>query len=575
MKQLRNFSWSIPKYGWILTAIVFVGAFLRVYHFSDWLLFKGDAFRDAILASNVYRVGIESLPLLGPRAGGTMLHLGPIFYSFQYVAVSLLRSLDAPVLAYPDLLFSILTIPLFFYFLRRYFSVLWSLAMTAMLAVSFLAVEYGRFGWNPNSTLFFTLIFSYAVLRVYENVNDPTAKRSTRMSWAFVAGVSLAIASQLHFSAFLGLPLLLLAFVVWHFCETRKVWSFPAVALFLFGILLIYTPVCFSEYMKHGENTRQFILALSSKSSSQGVVQNGIVVAIVFAKYFLRISLGIIESGKSLIVLAGVCGVVGLLANVLLLRDERDETKRNFLQWTLLMMVTYFFLYIPLADKIDRPRFFLPFMILPYVYFGYVFVYARYRAWFPRLITFFAVLGIALIIGGNVFAVVKWFSELRASQHMTEVSDTEKNTKGKNFLLTWGHFERATVAIEASCAQGNPVLFFVAKDIREYGHSLEYALLQVGRPVVMGTEKDFAEPGPKGCYFFISLPGEILPPLITKSHHDTPVYAGGIQIVRFFPSNATEEFTAERTKEMEFVPEKRTKNSRVYWGDVFEIFDSK
>jgi hypothetical protein len=93
-----------------------VGVFFRTYHFHDWLQFKGDAFRDATMVSNIIDAGAESLPLLGPRAGGTMLRLGPIFYYFQSLSATLFQSLDAPVLAYHDVFFSILSILLFFFF---------------------------------------------------------------------------------------------------------------------------------------------------------------------------------------------------------------------------------------------------------------------------------------------------------------------------------------------------------------------------------------------------------------------------------------------------------------------------
>ncbi|MFZ2187734.1 MAG: glycosyltransferase family 39 protein [Candidatus Moraniibacteriota bacterium] len=550
--------------------IISVGIFFRTYHFHDWLLFKGDAFRDATMVSNAYRVGVESLPLLGPRAGGTMLHLGPIFYYFQYAAVSLFRSMSAPVLAYPDLFFSILTIPVFYCFSKRYFSSLWSLAMAAMLAVSFLAIEYGRFAWNPNSTLFFTLVFSYALLRLYDT--ESVAKNPLR--WSFVAGTALAIASQLHFSAFLGLPIALILFLLLRLKDTKKVLSYKVVLVFLLSLLIVYAPVFISELFKQGENTRLFFSAISSKADSHGMLQNIFLVAVMFAKYFLRIGLGIVASGKTLLVLAGLFGGAGFLANVLLLRDEKNETKRNFLQWTLILISVYFLLYIPLAFKIDRPRFFLPFMMLPYLYLGYILVFLRKHTAYPRLIAACGLLGLGVVVYGNVSATVRWFSDLSDAQQ-TLTSTVEKNSKGKNFWLTWGHFDRAATAIDASCGKYSTIYFSMAKNIMEYSHSLEYALLQKGPEREIVIERKYASSKRAGCYYFIALPHASLPELIVQERRTAPLDVGNLHIIRFYPAGAEETPgenvvpTGKQKKETFFVPEKITRNSRVFWGDVW------
>lgn len=63
-----------------LAVIILVGILLRVYRFEDWLLFNPDQARDAMA---VYNINRGSLPLLGPIAGGTEFHLGPITYYFS------------------------------------------------------------------------------------------------------------------------------------------------------------------------------------------------------------------------------------------------------------------------------------------------------------------------------------------------------------------------------------------------------------------------------------------------------------------------------------------------------------
>ena len=100
----------------VLALIIVAAAGFRVWHFSDWLHFEMDQARDGSLVKEAVQNGPSQLPLLGPRAGGTFVRLGPIFYYFQYASAKLSGSTLPSVFAYPDLLFSILAIPFFFLF---------------------------------------------------------------------------------------------------------------------------------------------------------------------------------------------------------------------------------------------------------------------------------------------------------------------------------------------------------------------------------------------------------------------------------------------------------------------------
>jgi hypothetical protein len=160
-----------------LLGIVLVSIFLRVYKFDDWMLFKGDSFRDAILISYAYEDGLKDLPLLGPKAGGTILRTGPVFYYLEYLSTLIFQSTEAPVFAYPVLFFSLLTIPLAFFFLRKFFHLNWALVLTGLFSVSFVLVEYARFAWNPNPAPFFNLLFFYALLEIFEEKNSEKKMR--------------------------------------------------------------------------------------------------------------------------------------------------------------------------------------------------------------------------------------------------------------------------------------------------------------------------------------------------------------------------------------------------------------
>ena len=119
-KIKHNFK-KIPRHLWILFAIIAVGIFLRTYNFHDWLDFRLDQVRDAVLVGEVVDGG--EWPDFGPsmkKSGiskDALFHVGPIYYHFQIISAKIFG--DYPdKMAYPDLIFSILSIPLFYFFLK-------------------------------------------------------------------------------------------------------------------------------------------------------------------------------------------------------------------------------------------------------------------------------------------------------------------------------------------------------------------------------------------------------------------------------------------------------------------------
>ena len=128
----------------ILSLVIAVGIFLRVFHFSDWLHFELDQSRDVKLIEVAAKEGIASLPLLGPRAGGTFLRLGPVFYYMEYIGAKVAGATPAGV-ASSILLFGILAIPMFYLFSRRYFDKWSSLGLVAIFSSSLYLIIYSRF----------------------------------------------------------------------------------------------------------------------------------------------------------------------------------------------------------------------------------------------------------------------------------------------------------------------------------------------------------------------------------------------------------------------------------------------
>ena len=133
----------------VLLAITALGFFLRAYHFSDWLHFELDQARDARIVDDGLRGDFFDLPLLGPKAGGTALRLPPGFYYLEYMSAVVFGGTPYGIAAIVMIL-STLSIPVFFFLVRRFFSVKLGLLLTLLFAGSEYFVMYGRFAWNPN-----------------------------------------------------------------------------------------------------------------------------------------------------------------------------------------------------------------------------------------------------------------------------------------------------------------------------------------------------------------------------------------------------------------------------------------
>ena len=175
---------------------------MRSYHFHDWLDFESDQARDLSITEKVVDKG-GSWPLLGPdmshsQDGSVRFHVGPIYYYFQIISGHIF-GVHPETAAYPDLLFAILSIPLFYFFLKRYFSGNLSLALTGLYAVSFYIIQYSRFAYNTNPIPFFVILFLLSLLEFLEK------REKVSWIWAVLAGIALGVGVQLHVTLLLDI----------------------------------------------------------------------------------------------------------------------------------------------------------------------------------------------------------------------------------------------------------------------------------------------------------------------------------------------------------------------------------
>jgi 4-amino-4-deoxy-L-arabinose transferase-like glycosyltransferase len=238
-----------------LVAIIGLGIFLRVYNFSSWLHFELDQARDARVIDAALRGSAADLPLLGPKAGGTFLRLAPGFYYLEYLSALIFGESPAGMAGFV-VVFSILSLPLFYFFLRRYFPKPLSLGLTLLFSVSAYFVMYGRFAWNPNLLPFFILLGFYALLRAVDH------NENKKGVWFLVSVFALVLATHFHFLAFLALPIIFIAFLI-----IRRPWFSWKVWLGAIAIsLILYLPMILNENETNFANSKEFFKAITEKS---------------------------------------------------------------------------------------------------------------------------------------------------------------------------------------------------------------------------------------------------------------------------------------------------------------------
>lgn len=346
----------------VLAVVIVAATGFRVWHFSDWLHFEMDQARDAMVVRDAVQQGFSGLPLLGPRAAGTFLRLGPAFYYFEYLSAKITGSIQPPVFAYPDLIFNIFAIPLFFFFLRLYFRKTSSLLGTALFAFSFVAIQYSRFAWNPNSVPFWTLLFLFSLAKF-----GRAEKERGKYIWAASAALALGIASQLHFLALISLPIMGVVFLVWS--KAYKNLNLKRAALIFAILIVLYVPVILSELKTGGSNSMEFAAAIASKPSDNTLGQKIYKTIEVNSQYYLFLLTSNISLISRTSLVAGVVFTAATLIFIFFrLWDEKDEKRKSFLKLIFSWFVISYILIFPFAFQV-RPRFFFTAFFLPFIFF--------------------------------------------------------------------------------------------------------------------------------------------------------------------------------------------------------------
>ncbi len=403
---------AVPRYWWILLVILIVGAFLRSYNHHDWLRFNADQGRDAILVSSVVD-GSQPMPMLGPKAGGTQFRLGPAFYYFEIAAAKIFGN-SPDKMAYPDLISSILCIPLLFFFLCKYFDKYWALSMSALFAVSAYSIFYARFGWNPNSMPFWTILFLYSI---HEIISGESRRKYL---WSVIVGIAIGIDVQLHTTLLVALPIFTFVIFGYLSIKNRKILKYFLVILAF--SLVINMPQLIDAHRTGRKNIAAFFQGLKTKQKSESSAAGNLVQSTncliqgnieIVSGYEIsdKCSFGSDSSRGdiSIFILGSVFVFGGLVLAVRYFLKETEAERRAFLGILFVFTGIMYLIFVKIASELSV-RFYLPLFFLPYVLLG---LWAKFvREKIENRSGLILLIAGMFLIGSNLFFVQKSFATL-------------------------------------------------------------------------------------------------------------------------------------------------------------------
>lgn len=495
----------------MLFLVLLAGIFFRTYHFSDWLHFETDQVDDYFAVSPAIEEGLGKLPLVGPKAAGTDLRLGPVFYTFEFISAKIFGNTPAGH-AGATLFFSLLSLPLFYVTARLFFSRLNSLFLMGIFATSVFLILYARFSWNPNILPFFLLLIIFTLAK---GVSQTIPRR--QMLWFSSAVAAMAIAMQLHISALLVVPAFSIGFLLWKRPRfSARVWL---MALAVFGILFI--PTLLYEIASHGQTAGALTSKIGVPAEADDaqiatkMIQN---VRYHSGNYFLILtghdsvnanrpngsSLGI--SCLSCVAEAPyrIAGYAFFVLSILLLClfifKEKNEEKKGFLVLILLWFIfSFLFLFsIMISGKYLYPRFFLLVAPIPIFFFGFFLHSISPEKNILRFCIAFTLT--TLVIFMNLKMTLEIFSQTRQVTRSETIRVGKEDIFPDTSRITLEQQEKVADFIAEKAQEKNLPVYL--KSESEYEPSL-WMLLQKNGVAFSGPTLSTDAVYEQGLYFFV------------------------------------------------------------------------
>jgi len=523
MKKInKQFKFLKDKYFWIFIGIFVLGFFLRAYNFTPWLHFELDQARDATLISEAVKNGVGELPLLGPRAAGTYLRLGPAFYYIEYVSATIFHNVISGS-AKAILFFAVLSIPMAYLFFRQYFGKKIALTILLIFSSSLFLITYARFSWNPNLLPFFVLMFLFALLKSVDKGDKKKKKTKKQLRilkrkrgiWLLISALSYGFLSQFHFLAMIILGVVGVVFLAIKRPKIKKEFWVGAILI----LFLLYLPVFINEAKTGGSNAKLFLLAVTDKSEkkSYSLAEKtykdfsdnvlGYWLMTTGSQYaelpYLKMQKGIpdfrcdknCKNNLAKGMLASIFFGLGIFLLILETILEKDYRKKNFLLLNGILLAISFVVFLPLAFDVS-PRFFLIITPLPFLLWGLIFrrfgmlVKNKNFAWFLAII----------LASFNLFFVINYFGQLKTAKSEAIKIGKDRIMRQKT-RITLEQEMAITDYMEKFYKQNGYPVFFHGQS--EFHRSFSYLLKERGIPRDGLSKRDSGAFCTRANYFLI------------------------------------------------------------------------
>ncbi len=353
---------QLTKESVIISAILLLAAFLRLYNINGFLVFLGDEGRDVLTAYNILH---GHLTLLGPTSSVGGFFLGP-FYYYLIAPFLLLFNYDPVGPAVMIAFFGILTVYFVYKITNEFFGKPAGLFASALYAVSPLVIQYSQSSWNPNLMPIATLILLYLL---YKSVNNRKQK------YFFIVGLLYGICMQLHYlEVFVGVVILLYtAFGIYKLNPSKskniRMILQSYVSIFV-GFIISFSPFLLFEVRHNFLNTRNIIMFIfASKDAGPG----GNYVTIVFTVLFrlfarLMVDFPLAQDLKlysiTILIIWGAVGVlIGIFSIFALFKIKNKQMFYLLLFWLFISILLFGFYKKQIYDYYFEFLYPLPFML--------------------------------------------------------------------------------------------------------------------------------------------------------------------------------------------------------------------
>lgn len=448
----------------MLLVIILLAIWVRAYNYSDWLLMRADQARDGYYAKEAFDNGLDHLRLLGPKVDlaylegdklerGNTLHLaGPFYYYIQYFSVSVFNTMEPWVVALPDLVFFLLSIPLFFLLARTFFSKTNSLLLTTLYAFSFFNIIYSRFAWNPNHLYFWIVLFVLSMARV------ATEKENKKKGWWFLTAVfGFLIISQLHFLALAGF--FIVGIIFWIILRKRikisKKYWLAALAI----VLILNIPLAVSEYKNRGDNVKRYLVAMTRERETDDTLYKKISTTMKKQGEFFSISLTSFHEEE--IAPIEMMGLVLFLISIgafifhLVKKKEITTIKNQKVLFVLLLLWSgvFLLLFFRIYFKLNNARYYIMLVPMSFLFLG--FWLAMLEKIRKKGLGILMMIAVSLtLLAGNLNATAYFYESLQAGYKAEKYSRDPKLGPYRE-LITLGEMRQAYIFMTEEAKKEN------------------------------------------------------------------------------------------------------------------------